>query len=46
MRVKFELDGKPIDKPAHVEYGVLDAIYPRQFRKAVCDVRFSRVRLT
>lgn len=37
VRVKFQVDGKPLENPPHAEYGILDAIYPKQLRKALED---------
>lgn len=39
MRVKFELDGKPIEKTPHAEYGVLDVVWVKHWKKAIADVR-------
>lgn len=39
VRVKFELDGKPIEKTPHAEYGVLDVVWAKHWKKAIADVR-------
>lgn len=39
VRVKFEVDGKPIEKTPHAEYGVLDVIWVKHWKKAIVDVR-------